>query len=78
MQLWVVMIQDTCETTVDRVLLYAAEERGEAEAMARDFYRAEKRPIARYRFWGQPIKEVTGPHSTLYGIGLHPLVEPKS
>ena len=73
MRLWVVVVEEPRRAVIDRVLLYAAEEGEEAEALARAFYRADRKTPEQYRFSAQPITEISGPGGAQFRIVLQPL-----
>src|SRR5690606_33979855 len=55
MYLFAVVVEDPRQVVIDRVLLYAAEQPVQAEAVARDFYLADGKSPLRYRFSAQPV-----------------------
>ena len=71
--LWTVAVEDSQSGALDRVLLYGAVEQAEAEALVRGLYRAMRCASGRYRFWPQPITEVSGPDGAVYRIALRRL-----
>lgn len=73
MKLFAVVIEDLRRRVTDRVLLYAAEQPDEAEAMARRFFVPDGKSSRRYRFSAQPITEVSGPGDVTYRIILRRL-----
>jgi hypothetical protein len=71
--LWSVVVEDAPSGALDRVLLYGAEEQPEAETLARGLYRALGRAPERYRFWLQPLTEVSSPQGVVYRLVLRRL-----
>jgi len=68
--LWTVVIEDPRTDGLDRVLLYAAPQPEDAETLARRAYEVLGHPPQNYRFWPQPISEVSGPDDAIYRIVL--------
>ncbi|MCC7368794.1 MAG: hypothetical protein IT306_10250 [Chloroflexi bacterium] len=60
MRLWVVIVPPR-RAVIDRVLLFAAAEAEQAEALAGAFYRGNRTTPERYRFSARPITEIGGP-----------------
>lgn len=74
MDLYAVVVEDRRKAMIENVLLYAAQKPEDAEAMARAFYHAGKKPVGHLRFSAQRVTEISGPGATLYRVVLQPLL----
>lgn len=78
MDLYVVMIEDLRHGMLEQVMLYAAAQPEDAEALAQAFYVADGKVPGNYRFSAQRVSDVSGPGATRYRVILDPFAPPTS